>query len=175
MRLKEGVAVLAILERISDLFKKGDNMTLSERIQDGVICFLEEESRDGALKKLIEALADAGEVIEKDLFYEALLKREEIVSTGIGMEVAIPHAKLPSFNRFFLAVGLQKSKEGIEWNSLDGTPVRLIFMIGGPTNRQTEYLKILSHLTAAIKDEDRRKKLITATTKEEVISLFEGC
>lgn len=149
-------------------------MTLSEFIQDGVICFLEAGNRDDALKKLVEALSDAGELADKNAFFDAIIKREKIVSTGIGMGVAIPHAKLPSFNRFFVAVGLQKTKEGIEWDALDGAPVRLVFMIGGPANQQTEYLKILSRLTAAIKDEDRRKALLTAQTPEDVVTLFEG-
>ena len=74
----------------------------------------------------------------------------------------------------FIVIGIQ-SKRGIEWNALDGAPVRLIFMIGGPENKQTEYLKILSHLTMAIKDEERRKKIIKATKAREVIDLFEGC
>ena len=150
-------------------------MTLSELVEEGVVCFLEETHRNDAIKALVESLADAGEVAEKDHFVEALLNREKIVSTGIGMEVAIPHAKLPSFNHFFLAVGIKKDQEGIDWDSLDGTPVRLIFMIGGPANQQTEYLNILSKLTAAIKDEERRKHLIAAQTKEEVVSLFTGC
>ena len=149
-------------------------MTLSEFIQEGVICFLEAESRDGALNQMVEALADAGELGDKTEFLEAIYRREKIVSTGIGMGVAIPHAKLPSFNRFFLAVGLQKAKEGIKWDAESTPPVRLIFLIGGPANRQTEYLNILSLLTAAIKDEDRRKNLINSKTKEEVLTLFEG-
>ncbi len=150
-------------------------MTLSELIQDGVICFLEADSRDAALNKLVDALSDSGEIAEKDKFLDAIIKREKIVSTGIGMGVAIPHAKLSIFNRFFLAIGLQKAKEGIEWNALDCAPVRLIFMIGGPVNQQTTYLKILSRLTAAIKDEDKRQKLLSTETKEGVIALFEGC
>lgn len=150
-------------------------MFLSDLMKEGVICFLEETTRDQALEKLVSALEDAGEIADKEAFLEAIIKREKIVSTGIGMGVSIPHAKLPSFNRFFLAVGLQKTKEGIEWDALDGAPVRLIFMIGGPANRQTEYLKILSCLTAAIKDEDRRKKLLSSTSQDEVIALFEGC
>lgn len=166
---------MAILERINIFTKKGEDVTLSELMQEGVICFLEESSRDHALEKLVNALGDAGELVDKTSFLEAIIKREKIVSTGIGMGVAIPHAKLPSFDRFFLAVGLQKTKEGIEWDALDGAPVRLIFMIGGPASQQTEYLKILSRLTAAIKDEDRRKKLLASETKEEVISLFEDC
>lgn len=150
-------------------------MFLSELMQEGVICFLEETTRDQALEKLVNVLEDAGEIADKGAFLKAIIKREKIVSTGIGMGVAIPHAKLPSFNHFFLAVGLQKTKDGIEWDALDGAPVRLIFMIGGPANQQTEYLKILSRLTAAIKDEDRRKKLLSSTSREEVIVLFEGC
>lgn len=149
-------------------------MTLSEFIQEGVICFLEAESRDEALDQMVGALADAGELADKMEFREAIYRREKIVSTGIGMGVAIPHAKLPTFNRFFLAVGLQKAKEGIKWDAESTPPVRLVFLIGGPANRQTEYLNILSLLTAAIKDEDRRKNLINSKTKEEVLALFEG-
>lgn len=150
-------------------------MILSELMQEGVICFLEENTRDHALKKLIDALCYAGKIVDQSAFLEAITKREKIVSTGIGMGVAVPHAKLVDFDRFFLAVGLQKTKEGIDWDALDGAPVRLIFMIGGPANQQTEYLKILSHLTSAIKDEERRKKLLSSNTKEEMIAIFEGC
>jgi len=150
-------------------------MKLLDLIEQGVICFLEAHNRDEALQKLVDALTDAGEIEEKSLFYDAILKREKIVSTGIGMGVAIPHAKLSTYNKFFFAIGIQKLKEGIEWDALDGAPVRLIFMIGGPANQQTEYLKILSMLTSAIKDEERRKQLMNAQSKEEVISLFEGC
>ena len=163
---------MAILERISSRFKKRALMTLSELIKEGTICFLEETSRDEALKALANALTHAGEVVDEELFYQALLNREDIVSTAIGMGVAIPHAKLPSCKRFFLAIGVQKSKEGIEWGALDEIPVRLIFMIGGPANQQTEYLKILSHLTSAIKSEDRRRSMLGAKNKEEIIALF---
>ena len=62
--------------------------------------------------------------------------------TGIGIGVAIPHAKLEGYSDFFIAIGVQK-KKGIDWNALDGSDVKLIFMIGGPENKQTEYLKIL--------------------------------
>ena len=149
-------------------------MTLSEFIQEGVICFLEAGSRDEALDQMVEALADAGELGDKIEFREAIYKREKIVSTGIGMGVAIPHAKLSIFNRFFLAVGLQKTTKGIKWDAESMPPVRLIFLIGGPANRQTEYLNILSLLTAAVKDEDRRKNLINSKTKEEFLALFDG-
>lgn len=150
-------------------------MTLSELVGDGVICFLKAAHRDEALKTLIDALVSSGKVPDGQLFFDAILKREKIVSTGIGMGVAIPHAKFDSFEQFFMAVGVQKSKEGIEWGALDDSPVRLIFMIGGPANQQTAYLEILSRLTVAIKDEQRRCDLIKAESGERVIELFQGC
>ena len=59
-------------------------------------------------------------------------------------------------------------KTGVEWNSLDGPAVRFIFLIGGPDDKQTEYLQILSNLTLAIKDETMRKKMLTAHSPENI-------
>lgn len=148
-------------------------MTISNYLDPRLVSFLELSTRDEALRALVESLDAAGKLKDKERFYRAILEREKIVSTGVSMGVAIPHAKLEGYEDFFIAVGLQH-KRGIEWNALDGAPVRLIFMIGGPENRQTDYLHILSKLTMAVKDEERRKKLFKAKTPEEVISLFEG-
>ena len=155
--------------------KEGNGLILSHLIEEGVVSFLDVGSRDVAIKTLVDALVTSKGIIDRKSFFEAVIKREEIVSTGIGMGVAIPHAKLAVFDHFFLAVGLQKGKEGINWGALDGIFVRLIFMIGGPANRQTDYLKTLSHLTTALKDEDRRQKLLNSKTREDVIALFKGC
>jgi PTS system nitrogen regulatory IIA component len=164
---------LVILGRINELFKKGEKMMIFDFLKEGVVSFLSVSDRDKALRELVHSLKEADKIQDEDHFYEAILKREKIVSTGIGMGVAIPHAKLGEFQEFFIAVGIQK--EGIEWDAFDGAPVRFIFMIGGPANRQTDYLKILSGLTMAIKDEKRRKNLLKTKTHEEIIHLFEGC
>ncbi len=88
------------------------------------------------------------------------------------MGVAIPHAKLANFDDFFIAVGVHS--KGINWNALDSSPVHLIFMIGGPNKKQTQYLQLLSLLTTSIKDEGRRKSLLHAENNDEIISQFEG-
>ncbi len=172
------LAILArINHQISDLckfFKKGESVAISNYLDARLVLFLDVENRDAALSALVHALDGAGKLRDKNFFYHAILEREKIVSTGIGIGVAIPHAKLSGYEDFFIAVGIQK-KRGIEWNALDGSLVRLIFMIGGPENKQTEYLKILSRLTMAIKDEERRKKLLKAISPQQVIDLFEGC
>jgi nitrogen PTS system EIIA component len=148
-------------------------VTISHYLDERLVLFLDVTQRNEALELLIEELYKLGKLRDKKAFFNAILDREKIVSTGIGMGVAIPHAKLEDYTDFFIAVGI--AKQGIEWQAIDNAPVRLIFLIGGPDNRQTEYLKILSRLTMAIKDEKRRKKIIKATDAKEVIALFEEC
>lgn len=134
------------------------------------VLFLHVDTRDEALQAMTDVLYQTGKLEDPVAFYNAIIDREKIVSTGIGMGVAIPHAKLHGYDEFFVAIGvLQK---GIDWNALDGAPVRLIFMIGGPDDKQTEYLQILSKLTQAIKDESTRKKMLTLNSANAIIDLF---
>ena len=167
---------MAIRERIDGLkklFKREGAVSISAYLDEQLVCFLEAETRDEALKEMVRLLQQGIKLGDADLFYQAILEREKIISTGIGLAVAIPHAKLHGYKDFFIAVGIQRNK-GIEWNALDAAPVRLVFMIGGPDDRQTEYLKILSLLTLAIKNEERRKKLMKTYSAKEVIDLFAG-
>jgi PTS system nitrogen regulatory IIA component len=174
LRRREERGALVILARINKYFTKEDEVAISNYLDERLVLFLPPMDRDEALNRLVDKLSECGKLLDRDAFFSAILQREKIVSTGIGMGVAVPHAKLFGYSDFFIAIGLQV-KPGIEWHSIDSAPARLIFMIGGPENRQTEYLHILSRLTAAIKDEERRKKLLKAKTAQEVIALFEGC
>jgi len=135
-----------------------------------LVATLNATNRNEALTQLVDVIFKAGKLKNKEEFLNAIMEREKIVSTGIGMGVAIPHAKLPGFDDFFITIGiLQKA---IDWNALDGTPVRLIFMIGGPDDKQTEYLQILSTLTQFIKDEEKRKRLLNLHDPKTIIELF---
>lgn len=136
------------------------------------VVFLDAANRDDALSQLVEVIAKSGKIKDKEAFYKAIIDREKIVSTGISMGVAIPHAKLPDYDEFFIAVGILN--KGVDWGALDGTPVRIIFMIGGPDDQQTEYLQILSALTVAIKDEERRKTLLQEKSPEKIVELFKA-
>ncbi len=134
------------------------------------VVFLDVETREEALKKLVDTLESNNQLTDKEEFYRAVCEREKIVSTGIGMGVAIPHAKLSSYNDFFIGIGILK--KGVNWDAIDGAPVRLIFLIGGPDDKQTEYLQILSGLTHAVKDEERRKKILSLEFVDEILRLF---
>lgn len=150
-------------------------MGIPDYLDQKLIIFLHAKDRNEALSTMVETLDRAHQLQDKEAFYSAILEREKIVSTGVGLGVAIPHAKLEGYDHFFIAIGIQKQGPGIEWQSLDGAPVKLIFMIGGPDNRQMDYLKILSSLTAAVKDPNRRKALLAASTPQEVLDQFTNC
>lgn len=171
---------LAILGRINDSigdlkkrFAKQAPVVISDYLDENLVSFLEVDNQTNALATLVNTLSEQGKLRDKEAFFHAILEREKIVSTGIGIGVAIPHAKSSGYEDFFIAIGIQKG-EGIEWKALDGLPVRLIFMIGGPEDRQTEYLNILSMITAAIKDGERLKSLTNAKNEQEVIAIFKG-
>lgn len=147
---------------------------ISDYLEEKLVVFLNVLTQEEALKALVHKLDEASKLKNRDKFYKAILDREKIISTGIGLGVAVPHAKIAGYDDFFIAIGVQCNR-GIEWNSIDGAQVHLIFMIGGPDNRQTEYLNILSRLTVAIKDPERRRLILQAKESSEVIILFKGC
>jgi len=143
---------------------------ISDYLDSRLVVFSDANTRDEAIRELVEVIHRTGRLKDKNAFYEAIIGREKIVSTGIGMGAAIPHAKLTAYNDFFITIGILK--KGVDWDALDGAPVRVIFLIGGPDDKPTEYLQILSGLTLAIKDERVRKKMLTLNSPEDMIELF---
>ena len=143
---------------------------ISKYLNENLVQFLKVSERDEVIHHLVDLLNKQGKLFDAQAFYEAIIERERIVSTGIGMSVAIPHAKMAGYEDFFIAIGILD--KGVNWNALDGSPVRLIFMIGGPDDKQTEYLQILSSLTSSLKDDERRKKMLTVNSANAIIQLF---
>lgn len=135
-----------------------------------LIVFLDAATRDEAIETLVDTLSTTNTITDKDSFSQAILDREKLVSTGIGMGVALPHAKMEICHSFFICIGILN--KGVNWKAIDNAPVRIVFMIGGPDDKQTEYLQILSNLTQFIKKEDIRKKLLTLNSKEAIMDLF---
>ena len=153
------------------LCKKEKPISFFDYLDSKTVVFLNVSTREEALKELIEVSNRADKLKDKEEFQEAIFKRERILSTGIGLGIAVPHTRLASYKDFFIVIGIQKGK-GIEWNALDNLSVNLIFMIGGPDGNQTEYLKILAHLTWVLKNPEKRKALLEATSEDEVVNLF---
>ena len=95
------------------------------------------------------------------------MDRERLLSTGFGLGLAIPHAKRNIFDDFI--VGLAIHKDGVPFDSLDEQPVHILVMILGPDQQQDEYLKVLSRVTAFLKDQ--REKILSLEDNEEIYKL----
>ena len=89
------------------------------------------------------------------------------MSTGIGLGIAIPHAKISSVTEF--VVGFGKVTAGLDFNSLDGKPVHFIVMIAGPDNQQERYLQLLARITLKLKDGGVRRRLTEAESIAEIL------
>jgi nitrogen PTS system EIIA component len=129
---------------------------------------LRSRSKDAALMELVETLASAPEVTDRERLLQAVLEREKIVSTGIGLGVAVPHAKIPEVSEFVVAYG--RSAQGIDFGSIDDRPVHHIVLIVGPPDRQQRYLQFLATVTLKLKQPELRRALESAAAAD---SLFE--
>lgn len=145
---------------------------ISNYLSERWVTYLQVNERAEVLEVMVDLLDREGKLRDKKKFLQAVIEREKIVSTAIGMGVALPHAKLAGYDHFFIAIGIHP--KGVSWDAVDQIPVRLIFMIGGPDDQQTHYLQLLSKLTLALKDEERRKKILQLRDPKDIIALFEG-
>jgi len=145
-------------------------MKLTPFVDENLVCFLEASSKEDALRQIVDQLYRCDKIDNKEQFLSAVIEREKLVSTGIGMGVAIPHVKSSFINQFFISVVLLK--KGVDWQALDDNPVKLLFLIGGPADKQTQYLQLLSSLTSLIKDQVTRRRFFEAKKPDQILSLF---
>lgn len=143
---------------------------LSEMITRDRIVDLKSKTKQDILKELVDVIATAPEVTDKNDFYISIMKREKIMSTGIGIGLAVPHVKIDSVKDFVMAVG--RKKEGIDFDSLDGKPVYLVIMIGANTEQRDDYLKVLAKISLLLKNPEFREKMINAVNPDEIIELL---
>jgi nitrogen PTS system EIIA component len=139
--------------------------TLADLLSPEHVVWLESDDKNAALSRLLGLLATSSAVRDPQGLQQAILSREVMMSTGVGYGVAIPHAKIPSVDRFLLAIGI--SQGGIAYGSLvDDQPVKLLCMIAAPEGRNAEYLKLLSVLMKFIKSE--KGLILNASHPDEV-------
>jgi len=153
------------------LNKEDKMFKISEHLKKGrVILELSSTTKKEVIKELAEVLRGVEEVKDFDKFLEDVFQREALGTTGIGQNVALPHARSSHVKKFLICFG--RSKQGIDFDSLDGEPVYLIFLIGNPKEDVQNYLKTLAHLSRMVKKEDFRLRLLNAQTEEEIIEAF---
>lgn len=131
---------------------------------------LKGKNKEEIIDELIESLWSNGKLNNKEEYKKAILAREAQSSTGLEEGIAIPHAKTSAVKIPSIAFGL--SKEGVDYESLDGEPSKLFFMIAAPANASDTHIEILSKLTTMLLDDEIRENLLKVTTPQEVIDIL---
>ena len=145
---------------------------ISEVLKPELMKFdMEAREKRQAILELAQLMWEHGYVEDLQGLVDATMAREAEYSTGIGMGVGIPHAKSSLVEQPVVAFG--KSSEGIEFDSFDGEPVYLVFLIAVPEKSDKEHLNILSMLSRALMHEEVREALMGASTPEEVVNAFQ--
>lgn len=111
------------------------------------------DDKESVIRELVKALAESGKIAatEVDSIVAAIMKREELGSTGIGRGVAVPHTKHPSVDTLIGTVGV--SSEGVDFNSLDGEKVQLFFLLISPPDRPGDHLRALENISRQLRDD----------------------
>ena len=122
------------------------------------VVFINQSTKHDALVQLSNVLANAPQVKNAAELTEGILKREELMSTGIGRGIAIPHVRLASVTDLVMAVGVCK-KPITDFQAIDDQPVNILFMIAAAYNQHSYYLRTISHFSARLKNDDLRNAL----------------
>ncbi len=150
-------------------------MKIMEFLSEGAITVdLKSVNKTDAIKELVELLIKAEEVDKKDKakIVDLLMAREGLGSTAIGHNVGIPHAKTDSVKDLVGAFGL--SKKGVDFDSLDGEPVYIFFLLLAPQDSAGPHLKALARISRLIKDKYFRDTLRQAKDEKDVVKIIEA-
>lgn len=127
-------------------------------------------TRDEAIEHLVGQLNKYDYITDTERLKADVLKREMESTTAIGMNVAIPHAKSDAVKKPIVAV--MNNKQGVNWDSLDGTLPKIVFLIAVPSDSSDTHLKLLQRLSRALMDDDIRQSLIDATHTEQIYDIL---
>jgi len=130
-------------------------------------------TKEGVIAELVHALVEAGEIkaADQDDIIKAIMKREELGSTGIGRGVAVPHTKHASVEKLIGTVGV--SPTGLDFESLDGQSASLFFLLVSPPDRPGDHLRALENISRQLRDETFCRFLRQSKTPDDILQLLE--
>ena len=149
-------------------------MELSDCISEEQICMsLEEVDRDKVIYELLDKLVDCGRLDEskREPAFVSIFEREELGSTAIGRSVAVPHARVEGLQEIQMAVGM--SKKGVDFQALDGKPVKAIFLVIGPDSEPDRYIEIMKTVSQLVQTKDFRNFLFQSEEPQDIVGLLE--
>ena len=134
---------------------------------------LDAPDKEAALTALVDLLAAAPQVRDRELLLKEVFAREALMSTGIGFGVGVPHVRLPSVKDIVMAVGVN-ARPLADYQSLDGEPVRMVCMVAARDDQHAQYLKTLAAVSALLKQEAVRAAVLAAPDAPAVYALLTG-
>jgi len=135
-------------------------------VEDNIISDLKARDKKGVLEELADAIASHEPSLDKNSLVKTLLERERLGSTGIGDGVAIPHGKFHGINHPIISFG--RSRKGLDFESMDGQPTFLFFLLVAPENDANIHLKTLARIAKILKNSSFRKVLMETPTRREL-------
>ena len=126
---------------------------------DSVMCHVSTKTKQEAILETVENCPIFSSLPDKDKFIKAVLRREEIETTGIGHGIAVAHGKVKNLSHILVGLGI--SETGIDYEAKEGQPDQFHFVIASTPSRQLEYIKTISNILRTLRDEDVRKELLS--------------
>jgi PTS system fructose-specific IIC component len=137
---------------------------------EAIILDMNSTEKLAAIKELVEHMVSQNIARDQERLFDALAKRENLESTGIGEGIAIPHARTDAVNDLVLVFA--RSSAGIDFSALDGKPSHIIFLIASPENKKSEYIMTLAKLSRLLRRPPVREQLRNAGDPKEVLDII---
>lgn len=135
-----------------------------------ILANLNVKDKEELLNRMVDALS--GEVDKEQLtdIRESVFEREQVMSTGVGKQLAIPHGKVKSIEQNYASFAILD--EPIEYNSIDGEPVKMVFLLAGPESKNSTHIKLLSRISRLMNSSAFRDALLECESSDEILSTF---
>lgn len=135
-----------------------------------IIVDLKGNNKNHVIEELLDTIIDTENISLKEVALKALLEREEKMSTGMELGIAIPHARTDAVKELHTAIGIHK--KGIDFGALDGKPSFIFIMTLSPTGRSGPHIEFIAAISSVLSKEDKRNALLTARTPDDVIKIL---
>lgn len=143
---------------------------LKDHLNPKHVVELKARTKDGVLDEMVRAVSTSPNVTDEAALLQAVREREALLSTGIGLGIAIPHARIGSVEKFVVGVG--RCAQGVEFGSIDGKPVTIVVLIAGPQDAQKPYLELLAQISKRLKLHEVRAQIAGGAAAEQVVTLL---
>ncbi len=146
-------------------------MTIKDVLTPERVVFLDADSLPEVIRHLVPVIAAVPGMPEAEELETAFLQREEMMSTGIGMGIGVPHVRMHGIETLTMAIGIHQT--GIaDYPSIDNEPVRIVAMIAAGASQHGDYIKMLASVVSALKTEKARSAILQSATADEVYAIL---